>query len=50
MSAGNRGGGEELVDKGRFKPPSLRNNGLTAPYMHDGSIETLGEVLDPFTK
>ncbi len=26
------------ADKGRFKPPSLRNIALTAPYMHDGSI------------
>lgn len=32
-------------DMGRFKPPSLRNIALSAPYMHDGSIETLEEVL-----
>jgi cytochrome c peroxidase len=32
-------------DMGRFKPPSLRNVELTAPYMHDGSIATLEEVL-----
>jgi len=32
-------------DMGRFKAPSLRNVALTAPYMHDGSIATLDEVL-----
>ncbi|MGB5703892.1 MAG: MbnH family di-heme enzyme, partial [Polyangiales bacterium] len=37
-------------DKGRFKPPSLRNIALTAPYMHDGSIETLEEVLDHYSR
>jgi cytochrome c peroxidase len=31
--------------KGQFKPPSLRNIAVTAPYMHDGSIETLEEVI-----
>jgi len=35
----------EPRDKGQFKPPSLRNIGKTAPYMHDGSIETLEEVV-----
>ena len=40
----------ELQDKGRFKPPSLRNIALTAPYMHDGSIETLEEVLDHYAR
>ncbi len=38
------------LDKGRFKPPSLRNIALTAPYMHDGSIETLEEVLDHYAR
>lgn len=32
-------------DMGRFRPPSLRNIELTAPYMHDGSIATLEEVI-----
>lgn len=32
-------------DMGRFKAPSLRNVGLTAPYMHDGSIDTLENVI-----
>jgi cytochrome c peroxidase len=33
---------------GRFKPPTLRNVAVTAPYMHDGSIATLAEVLDHY--
>lgn len=32
-------------DMGKFKAPSLRNIALTAPYMHDGSIRTLDEVI-----
>nr|WP_296576391.1 methanobactin export MATE transporter MbnM [Phreatobacter sp.] len=32
-------------DMGRFRTPSLRNVELTAPYMHDGSIATLEEVV-----
>lgn len=32
-------------DMGRFKVPSLRNVGVTAPYMHDGSMATLEEVV-----
>ena len=35
-------------DMGAFRPPTLRNIELTAPYMHDGSIATLGEVLDMY--
>ena len=47
--AGNRGLFEitfERNDMGHFKPPSLRNIAVTAPYMHDGSIATLEEVID----
>lgn len=29
-----------------FKAPSLRNVGLTGPYMHDGRFATLAEVVD----
>ncbi|RQO53474.1 di-heme enzyme [Paucibacter sp. KBW04] len=36
----------EASDMGRFRAPSLRNVALTAPYMHDGSIASLEEVLD----
>lgn len=35
-------------DVGKFKAPTLRNVELTAPYMHDGSIATLAEVLDHY--
>ncbi|WP_321283771.1 methanobactin export MATE transporter MbnM [uncultured Vibrio sp.] len=37
---------QDPKDKGKFRPPTLRNVAYTAPYMHDGSIATLGEVLD----
>jgi cytochrome c peroxidase len=36
------------ADMGRFRVPTLRNVAVTAPYMHDGSIRTLGEVLDHY--
>lgn len=31
---------------GMYRAPTLRNIELTAPYMHDGSVATLGEVID----
>jgi cytochrome c peroxidase len=37
------------ADRHKFKVPSLRNVGLTAPYMHDGRYFTLEEVLDHYT-
>ena len=39
---------ERPEDMGRFKAPTLRNIELTAPYMHDGSIATLDEVIDHY--
>jgi cytochrome c peroxidase len=36
---------QNLQDRGRFRPQGLRNVGVTAPYMHDGSIPTLRDVL-----
>ncbi|REH39116.1 methanobactin biosynthesis cassette protein MbnH [Paraperlucidibaca baekdonensis] len=33
-------------DRGLFRAQSLRNVELTAPYMHDGSISSLEEVLE----
>lgn len=33
-------------DMGRFRAPSLRNVALTEPYLHDGSVATLEQVLD----
>jgi cytochrome c peroxidase len=35
-------------DMGKFRVASLRNIAVTAPYMHDGSIATLEEVLDMY--
>lgn len=37
-------------DMGRFKAPTLRNIAVTAPYMHDGSIATLEEVIDHYAR
>lgn len=36
-------------DYRKFKVPSLRNIEITFPYMHDGSISTLEDVLDFYT-
>lgn len=33
-------------DRGAYKTPTLRNVEHTAPYMHDGSLATLAEVLE----
>ncbi len=35
---------------GQFKVPSLRNVALTAPYLHNGSIKTLREVMEFYNK
>ena len=32
-------------DMGKFRAPTLRNIEVTSPYMHDGSIESLEEVI-----
>lgn len=36
------------IDRGKFKVPSLRNIALTGPYMHDGSFESLEEIVDHY--
>lgn len=38
------------ADMGRFRAPTLRNIAVTAPYMHDGSLATLDEVLDHYAR
>lgn len=38
------------ADVGNFRTPSLRNVALTAPYMHDGSLKTLEEVVSFYAK
>jgi cytochrome c peroxidase len=37
-------------DMGRFRVPSLRNVARTAPYMHDGSVASLREVVDLYAR
>lgn len=37
-------------DKGAFKTPSLREIEHTGPYMHDGSLKTLEEVVEHYNK
>ncbi len=34
------------ADRWRYRTPGLRNIALTAPYMHDGSMESLTEVVE----
>lgn len=38
------------ADKGAFKTPTIRNVEQSAPYMHDGSVETLEEVVEHYNK
>ena len=35
-------------DRGRFRVPTLRNIALTAPYMHDGRLATLEQVIEHY--
>ncbi len=35
-------------DVGKFRAPSLRNVAVRAPYMHDGSVKSLDDVLDHY--
>ncbi len=37
---------ENPTQVGAFKTPTLRNIAITQPYMHDGSLETLADVVD----
>jgi cytochrome c peroxidase len=37
-------------DKGTFKTPTLREVARHAPYMHDGSLKTLEDVVDHYDK
>ncbi len=38
------------ADQGAFKTPTVRNVALSAPYMHDGSLKTLEEVVEHYNK
>jgi len=37
-------------DRWKYKTPSLRNIGLTAPYMHNGSLATLAQVVQFYNR
>jgi cytochrome c peroxidase len=37
-------------DMGKFRVPTLRNVALTAPYMHDGSVASLEQVIDHYAR
>ncbi|MFK7756594.1 MAG: cytochrome-c peroxidase [Flavobacteriales bacterium] len=39
----------EEADRALFKVPTLRNLELTAPYMHDGSLETIEDVIEHYS-
>lgn len=41
---------KQPADVGAFKTPTLRNVAVTAPYMHDGSLATLWDVMDHYNK
>ena len=41
---------EEDGDQGAFKTPTLRDVALHAPFMHDGSVETLRDVVEHYNK
>ena len=38
------------ADRGKFKTPTLRGVSLTGPYMHDGSLRTLTEVVEFYNR
>ncbi len=38
------------ADRGAFKTPTLREVARTAPYLHDGSLATLAEVIDLYDR
>lgn len=39
---------ESPDDVGKFKAPTMRNIALTSPYMHDGSVATLEDMVDHY--
>ncbi|MDO4569088.1 MAG: cytochrome c peroxidase [Planctomycetia bacterium] len=41
---------KEKSDIGAFRTPLLTNIGITGPYMHDGSLQTLWDVVDHYNK
>ncbi|MBK8699553.1 MAG: cytochrome C peroxidase [Saprospiraceae bacterium] len=45
---GRGGFTKQLADNGKMRAPTLRNVMLTAPYMHDGSLKTIDDVLNHY--
>jgi cytochrome c peroxidase len=45
---GRRGVTGQAADQGKFRTPTLREVGRTAPYMHNGSFPTLAEVVEHY--
>lgn len=43
-------GGKNPASVGAFKTPTVRDAAKTGPYMHDGSLKTLEEVMDHYDK
>jgi cytochrome c peroxidase len=41
---------QRAADAGKFRVPTLRNVALTAPYMHDGSLASLEDVLEHYAR
>jgi cytochrome c peroxidase len=41
---------KDPMDWGTFKTPTLRDIARTAPYMHDGSLKSLDEVVEFYDK
>jgi cytochrome c peroxidase len=46
LAPDSRSNGLDAGETRLFKAPSLRNVGLTGPYMHDGRFDTLAQVVD----
>lgn len=41
---------KKVEDDGKYKIPSLRNVAITSPYMHDGSVASLTDVIDIYAR
>ena len=41
---------KDSSDYGKFKIPTLRNISLTSPYLHDGSVENLEQIIDLYSQ
>ena len=41
---------KDSLDYGKFKTPTLRNIALTSPYLHDGSVDNLENILDLYSQ